>query len=285
MPVDERHRDYSLVIGNLAGAAIFNSLPMDIDTDGPFALREIELQGVEWNAEVGGNTGILVPSVGIKFEDPAGRLLSQDFVASLGEFPYSGSPIMTPVIPQIIYPTNSTINVWIQNTGTNLLPNARVIFRGVSLHAEGSVACRPEYPMRFQEVPYDYPVQVTLNSSPVNNTPLNINGDADFALRQILVSLVSGTVSATEQYFLRLRDTAEKSYASLDLLALQVMANAPSTLASKIDAPFFNADRPMILVPEIYIKKNQTIYFDIVATPTFPQVLSVCFRGAKVYPK
>jgi hypothetical protein len=185
MQIDERQRDYSLFFQTPLGAN--KQLPaqqLRVDTDGPFCLREIGFMGLG---------GEQPQSIAVKFQDELGRFRQQDFTASFAELPYQGSvpsnytgdlPIFTPIIPQIIYPPNSTIVVYLENTNpTQSISQAQIVFRGTSLHPRGTILNGFGYPKYFREFPFAYVNEVVQATTFQPNNILNILSDADFALR------------------------------------------------------------------------------------------------------
>ena len=185
--IEERQRDYSLFFTTpLAANGAFSAQQLRIDADGPFVLREIGFSGVG---------GEIPQGVSIKFQDDIGRFVEQDYIPSFGELPFSGAaltgyngiiPFFTPILPQIVYPPNATIVVYVENTNPSVaVTKLRIVFRGVSLHPQGTILNGFAYPPYFREIPFAYAETIELTQSPQLNNMLNIKPDADFVLRAL----------------------------------------------------------------------------------------------------
>ena len=185
--IEERHRDYSLFFTTpLAANGAFPAQQLRIDTDGPFVLREIGFSGLG---------GALPQGIAIKFQDDLGRFVEQDYIPSFGELPFSGAaltgyngiiPFFTPILPQIVYPPNATIVVYVENTNPSVaVEKLRIVFRGVSLHPQGTILNGWAYPQYFREIPFAYAETISITQNPQLNNILNVKPDADFVLRAL----------------------------------------------------------------------------------------------------
>jgi hypothetical protein len=273
--VDERQTDFSIFTGDAAANQAFPAQQLKLSTDGPFVLREIGVAGAG---------GQLIPSFTVKFQDARGAFLEQDFLSTLQEFPYSGNgPVLTPVVPQIVYPPNGNIVVYLQNTNPSVsLANVRVLFRGVTLYPGGSVLNRSAYPKNFREVPFAYPQTLTQSVSPLLNQILTIYPDADFALRYVLISQPGPGFNSFDgaDFQILLKDQWGKYY--------EVPAVTPANVNQGV---FFNsiageseASRPGLVVPEIYLKRNTSLYYDVFGPAgNLPLTYWLRFGGAKIF--
>lgn len=273
--VDERHTDYQIFIGTMAANAQAPAQQLKLSTDGPFVLREIGLIGLG---------GDLINSLTVKFQDARGAFLEQDYTASLQEIPYPGNgSVLTPVVPQIIYPPNGNIVVYVKNTNPSVaLENVRVIFRGVTLYPNDSVLNRSQYPPYFREVPYAYPVKVVQTVSPQLDNILSIAPFADFALRGLLISQPGAAFNSFIglDFEILLKDQFGKYY--------EIPALTPARVTQGL---FFNtmggeseAARPGLVVPEIYLPKNSNLYFDLIGPGgSLPLTYWIRFLGSNIY--
>jgi hypothetical protein len=242
-------------------------------------LREIAVTGAG---------GQLIPSLTIKFQDSRGAFLEQDFISSLQEIPYGGNDsVLTPIVPQVIYPPNGNIVFYISNTNPSVtVTNLRIVFRGVTLFPAGRVLNRQNYPKYFRDIPYIYPVQVTLSATPTLNNILNITPDADFALRALLIAQPGPGFNTFvgSDFQIALKDINGKYY------------EIPAQPATQIGGPTYNgvfvntiagestANRPGILVPEIYLEKNTSLYYDLVGPAgSLPLTFWIAFIGSKIF--
>jgi hypothetical protein len=285
MMIEERQRDYSLFFPSpLASNGQQPAQQLRIDTDGPFVLREVGFSTAG---------GVLPQSIAIKYQDDIGRFVQQDFIASFGELPFSGAaltgyngliPFFTPVLPQIVYPPNATIVVYLENTNpVQTLTGARIIFRGVSLHPRGTVLNGWAYPPYFREIPFAYAENILVNTlNPQLNNVLNIKPDADFVLRALQIIPVSSVnviqPSFGDKYLIQFKDQNGKYYQTgSNSDSIQSAGIFPDSIAGHL-TPY----APGILVPEIYLQKNSALYYDV-KVPSQPVNLVVRFIGSKIF--
>jgi hypothetical protein len=276
--VDERNTEFSLYLGNVAAGAALPAQQMKLSTDGPFCLREIAITGAG---------GQLIPSLTVKFMDSRGAFLEQDFDASLQEIPYGGdNSVLTPIVPQLIYPPNGNIIFYVSNTNPSVaVSSLRITFRGVTLFPAGAVLNRQNYPKYFKEIPYAYTVQPDMTISPFLNNILNIQPDADFAVRGLLISQPGAGFNSFlgSDFQIALKDQNGKYY--------EIPAIIPTAIPQIFNGVFVNtlagesqAHRPGLLVPEIYLPKNGTLYYDLNGpTANLPLTLWIRFVGAKIF--
>jgi hypothetical protein len=277
--VDERNTEFSLFLGNVAPNSQLPAQQMKLSTDGPFVLREIAVTGAG---------GQLIPSLTIKFQDARGAFLEQDFISSLQEVAYGGNDsVLTPIVPQVIYPPNGNIVFYISNTNPSVTATSlRVVFRGVTLFPLGAVLNRQRYPKYFREIPYIYEQSPTMTVAPTLNNILNIQPDSAFALRALLIAQQGpGFQSFVGSDFqIALKDVNGKYY------------EIPAQQGTLIGGPTYNgvfvntiagettANRPGILVPEIYLEPNASLYYDLNGpSGSLPLTLWIAFIGAKIF--
>lgn len=283
--IEERQRDYSLFFSSpLVALGQQPAQQVRIDTDGPFALREIGFSGIG---------GVLPQGIAIKFQDDIGRFVEQDVIPSFGELPFSGAaltgytgliPFFTPILPQIVYPPNATIVVYLSNTNPSVsVEGLRIIFRGVSLHPRGTILNGFAYPKYFREIPFAYAEYLTLTQSPQINNVLNVKPDADFVLRAMqFVPVTSGgytiQTSFGQNWLIQLKDQNGKYYQTAKNSDTIASAGVfPDSIAGHL-TPY----APGIFVPEIYLQKNSALYYDIQA-PSTPISVIARFIGSKIF--
>lgn len=263
---DERQRDYELVFGNVAANAQSLAQQLKLDSDGPFCLREIGLEGAG---------GSLLQSFALKWTDPFNRFVQQEFVSSLAEVPYPGNaPILTPVISQMIYPPNANIVAYLSNTNPSAsLTGGRLLFRGVTLYPDQTVLNRQQYPKYFKEMPFAYPIEVTQSTALLQNQVINIRPDSDFALRAMLITLPGPNFNSFigSEYAIQLKDQNGKYYQSQPVFFNSIAGEAI-------------AHRPGLFQPEIYLARNSNLYFDLtLPSAVLPATFWIRFIGAKIF--
>lgn len=263
---DERHRDYELQFGDVAAGVQLPAQQFKVDSDGPFCLREVGLTGAG---------GQLVPSFAIKFTDPFQRFVQQDYVPDFGELYYPGNqPILTPLVGQFIYPPNSNIIVYLFNTNpVQALTGGRMLFRGASLYPDGTVLTRQQYPEFFKEMPFNYVVKVTQTLAVQQNLIVNIQSDADFALRSMLITQPGPGFNSFlgADFSIQLKDQNGKYFESQPVFFNSIAGEAI-------------AHRPGLFGPEIYLIRNSSFYFDLTSpAASLPATFYISFKGAKIF--
>jgi len=295
--VIERHQDYQLSVLSVPPGGVLN-VPLQLDTDAPFALRSVKSRNI-------GVSGFRFRTARDLYQSPGYRTdLLDDGTGNL-----SVTPRGIPVYPELIYPVNGTIVVDIGNDTNEPLTNCRLLFRGSKLFPDGSRRA-PSYPAKMSTNPFTYQVIVPgipitggsaavpgLTTSATLNNILNVRSDSDFALRYLCADpfamAVDGGPNPPPQWFtevyVRLYDESRKYYSNEPIHIDDLFSQgSPSGLGFGNDETNFFF--PGLLTPEIYLQKEETLYFDIFrddsAFPNqFPVNIYFRFQGAKVFPR
>jgi len=274
--VDERQADFSLFLGNLAAGATLPAQQLKLSTDAPFCLREIAITGAG---------GQIIPSLTVKFQDARGAFVEQDFISSLQEIPYGGNDsVLTPIVPQIIYPPNGNIVFYVANTNPSVaVSSLRITFRGVGLYPQGSVLNRPNYPANFRELPYIYTQEITMSLTPLLDQIVNIQADSDFVFRAALIMQPGPNFNSFigQDFQISFKDQNGKRYQNLGVVPGAVTFSAPffDTIAGET-----TANRPGIFAPEIYLPANSSLYFDLYGPAgLLPLSFWIALIGSKVF--
>ena len=277
----QRHHDYVLgpnqdsrLASVAAGANI--QLALQLDSDAPFVLRSRAMR-VAYSAarlQLGLNHLLM------RWSRPDRVYTSQNYVRQSLYAPYFGqigNPI--PVSPEIFYPRQGSINVDIINDGATALTNLTLYFRGVKLFSPGATRTY-EYPAKFGILPFVYPQgrysdtdgltlvrNVLVVQGPLRQT-FRVKADADFVLRGGQAGLPFSTTPVNE-VFITLRDQDEKAYSN-DAVHMDVMfgnsdmgALISPTSAGPVTPIACGPNSPGLFYPEIYVPKNQLLYFDV----------------------
>jgi len=290
----ERHQDYQLSVLSVPPGGVLN-VPLKLDTDAPFALRLVKSR----------NIGV----AGWRFRTPRDLYQSPGFRTDIIDdgtgnlFPSRGVQIY----PQLIYPVNGTIVVDIANPTNTPLTNCRLLFRGSKLFPDGAIPAAA-YPSRLSTNAFTYQVIVPsipitgnsqavpgLNSSATLNNILNIRSDSDFALRYLAADpfamVVDGGAAPPPQWFtevyVRLYDESRKYYSN-EPIHIDDLFSTGSISGLGFPNNSANFFFPGLLTPEIYLEKEQALYFDIYRDDSafanqFPVNIYFRFQGAKVF--
>jgi hypothetical protein len=288
----ERHQDYQLSIPSVPVGGLFQ-VPLQLDSDAPFALRQVKSR----------NVGLS----GWRFKTPRDLYQSTQNRTDLidnGTGIVSGPNQGVNIYPQYVYPQNATISVDIGNNTGAPIANARILFRGAKLYADGARPA-PTYPPRMSMLPFVYEVVVGnipvtgnsnvvpgLHTAAVLNNILNIKSDSDFALRYLCADpfllVQDGGVNPPPQTFhevyVILRDESRKPFSNEPIHISDLFSQGSPDLANNQPNVFL----PGLLRPELYLLKEEALYFDLyrddsAAQNQFPVTIRFRFQGAKVF--
>lgn len=293
----ERHHDYQLSVTTVPPGGLID-VPLQLDTDAPFALRLVR------SRQLGAS--------GWRFRTPRDQYQSTQLRTDLVP---SGTGGLTPgqgsvIYPQLVYPVNGTIVVDIGNNTGAPLTNVRILFRGSKLFPDGALPVAT-YPPKLSMLPFTYqvvapnvPVTGTsnavpgLNCSATLNNIFNVRSDADFVARYLAADPFALTVdggptpfpqSFTECY-VRLMDESRKPYSNEPIHIDDLFSQGSPWVGQppEMSNNLLNAFLPGLLTPEIYLQKEQALYFDIFRDDSafenqFPVNIYFRFQGAKVF--
>jgi hypothetical protein len=311
MLVYQRHHDYQLTIPTLPPGGL-NDLPLQLDSDAPFALRLVKSRNIPAES-------------GFMFQTPTKQFQSSTYRTdryvpqAAGQFsqPSRGAEVR----PPMVYPVSSQIICNVANNTGETITNARLLFRGSKLYAPGALQF-PTYPARLQGLPFTYQVpvfNVPLTGEPLRDNQLRIRQDADFAFRYGVCDPFFQTVAGgptppgysinspggewganfTEVY-VQLKDEARQPYSNEPIHVNDLFGQGrPSSFIANQQTAGANDDQvlffPGLFTPEIYIQREHSLYFDVyrndVAVPDNPPLsgwpvnLYFRFQGMKVIPR
>lgn len=283
----ERHQDYQLTIPTVPPGGL-NDLPLKLDTDAPFALRLVRSR----------NLGLS----GFRFETPRRQWQSSQLRTDLiPQAPGATLPNPQPsrgvtVYPELVYPIGSTIMCSVGNTTNANLTNVKLLFRGSKLFPDGAVSGLT-YPARMCVLPRTYGVVVPnvpgVTVTPILNVQLRVRSDSDFALRYgvcdpFTLGQASGAFNPFNysELYVQLRDEYYKAFSNEPIhvndLFGQGLPKPFQTAAAQDDGVVF---LPGLLLPEIYIGRDHSIYFDVYRNDvnSGPVDLHFRFQGSAVF--
>ena len=301
----ERHQDYILTIPSLlAGQTLSPATLGPLDLDAPFLCRGVGLHMVPVAPS---RLQTDNKSISIRIKNQAGGDLSQVLVPAPQFFnaAYGQNGMYRPVWPQLPYPPGGTIQIEITNGTAHTLTNTQVIFRGVKLFPDGAIP-NPTYPAQCRALDFSYqsgkgtqvdPAIVLQSNDAIYRRIFQVDGDADFVLRGGFAgnwsSVGSGTYSAfgyTELY-IQLMDATLKPYSNAPIHIDWLFGNAGGQFIAGGPQLVLGNSAPGLLIPELYMPKNTTIFFDlfrqdgpyVTATDALPVRLSIAWVGSKIY--
>lgn len=307
----ERHHDYILNVASLPAGNSIVGYPLPIDTDAPFACRG---RGLHIAPPTARRNQANVNNLRFRFKSASGADLAQIPIQTPADFAlaYGQGGNYRPVYPQQVYPPGGNIIVDVYNDGPDI-SNLQIIFRGVKLFRDGSIS-NPTYPARCSAHDFTYQTgkgtqtdaAIILNpsgdGSALYQIPLQIQADADFALRALQAGLWSAGYTLPDgggsgpystfgytELFVQLFDGQLKPYSNVPIHIDWLFGNAGGT-----ELPGFRSlgnSAPGLLVPEIYLPKNGVLYFNlfrqdgpyVATTDDLPIRLSMVWIGSKVY--
>lgn len=276
----ERHHDYVLRNITVAAGAIADFIIL-MDFDAPFALRTL----------FGANSMNSFQFQIIGFDD---RLYQQGIVFSnVSVDSLLGTPgTFYMFYPQITMPIQTAFRIRIQDLSGFGTTNGVLVFRGTKLYpANTAISFGPSYPSKFAELNFRYPYNFTLNpGSAANPTvlqqqPLNVKSDADFAFRMgAAFVLPGGDVYDPAGTDCVLRDQYGKPFSS-DSTGPGVPGWVPLHLLFPVPNNSSRVAIPDVTVyPEIYIQRNTQLLFDLRRTSGVSQnTYAIVLHGSKIF--
>lgn len=281
----ERHQDYLLTVATVPVGGIAQ-VPLQLDTDAPFALRLVRSR----NIENGSNT-----YNGWRFTNPKTAYQSSglrtDWILATTSGGAAQPSRGSIVYEEMVYPPGATIQVDIGNNTGEPITNAQLLFRGSKLFKDGSLWV-PSYPERMAILPAIY--QVVVPAVPVSgqilNNLLSIKHDADMVIRCGVCDAFTLTSGAPEQDFefqnvyVQLRDEQYKAYSNAPIHVNDLFGQGLPATGQDDDVLF----TPGLFTPEIYVPRRHNLYFDVIRADesvegSVPVDLYFRFIGMKVF--
>lgn len=286
----ERHQDYILTVPSVPVGGI-QQVPLQLDTDAPFALRLVRSRNIEAT-----NTSVIN---GWRFTNPrqayqSSALRTEQIVPVIpgnALYPSRGAVIWE----EMVYPPGAVILVDIGNQTGSPLTNAQLLFRGSKLYKDGSLWV-PTYPERMSPFPAVYQVvvpNVGLTSTILNNQ-LQVKHDADFVYRCgacDAFTLNANPEASAFQFtnvYVQLRDEQKKAYSNAPIHVNDLFGQGLPTPLQTLTPPY-NDDQvlftPGLVTPEIYLPARHNFYFDVYRNDTSGATVDLYFRfiGMKVF--
>ena len=284
----ERHQDYLLSIPSLPAGGLIQ-VPLNLDTDAPFALRLVKSRNIGLN--------------GWNFTNPRrayqSNALRTDWIVPVSPgiqpYPSRGSIIYE----EMVYPPGGVITADVGNTTGETITNASLLFRGSKLFKDNTL-WNPTYPERMAVLPAVY--QVIVPQVPVvgalRTNQLTILNDADFVYRwgvcdAFTVGVVGGSVPTPAQFqfsnvTVQLYDESRKYYSNAPINANDLFGQGlptPEGFGTDDDQVLFT---PGFTTPEIYLPRRHSLYFDVFRNDVglegaVPVDLYFRFGGMKVF--
>jgi len=300
----ERHHDYILQIPSIPAGGSIIGYPLITDLDAPFLLRG---RGLHVAPPAATRTQSDLLSCRFRYQNAGRSYLSQIPIQTPVDFwnCFGQNGLYRPVRPQQPYPPGAAINVDFFNDSANTLTNLQIIFRGVKLYKEGSLAT-PTYPQKCTAIDFTYQTGkgtnqdgplVLATTSELRQIPLSIQADADFVFRGGQAGLWTSSGDGglyspfgyTELY-VQLKDAALKPYSNIPIHIDWLFGNAGGSNNPGNFTALGNAT-PGLIFPEIYVTKNSVLYFDLFrsdaaytgVTDSLPVRIVMSWVGSKVY--
>lgn len=298
-PYQQRHHDYIFGpnqdsrLASVAAGAVITGMKLRLDTDAPFELRSRVVRQ-KYTAALTQN--------GLQFLSSRWTGPAQDYrqqlpvPETLQLCNYGGIGNPKPLFRPVRYPANGVIMIDIVNAGASAITNLTFVFRGVKLYPWDAVPAYT-YPPSFASLSFAYPLQV-LALQPTElrqNLIFQVKPDADFVLRagQATAPHLTNDTSVFSECGIILKDWSGKPYSN-DFVPLDVMFGAaawPSSIpigASPSFIPPFGTGpaTPGLFYPEIYVPKNQQLWYDINRSDTGATAnedVTINLIGSKVF--
>ena len=308
----ERHQDYVLGpnqdprLASVAPGQEVTSVTLNLDHDAPFLLRgrayRVRYDNLDSRTQVGLN------NLSVRYAGPLRDYRQQAYIPQGLVMPYGGQGgAWKGLRHQIMYPSGGAIQLDLVNTGATTLTNLTFYFRGVKLFPWG-VNPDDTYPAQCRLLDFVYPIKEITVDNPfgvVQNLAVDENpaqtgarlsqifrcqNDADFVFRYGQAGPSFAPLGL--EVGIILRDENQKPFSN-DFVHFETLFG-PCTGnfdCGGVTVPAIGTGNslPSVMYPEIYVKKNHILWFDIsradsgfagaVTIPSFP----INLIGSKVY--
>lgn len=255
--------------GLVAGASQLNEV-IQLDTDAPFRATGVAVycfaaDGTPLGAS--GNVGVT-----IRFTTADKVWIQKNLISAQQLNPFDNQAVngaggqtapyyayFSPLTPNLIYPNGSAIVIdFAEQPGiTNLL--MLVVFTGTKLYGDASIWAPQRDPKKPARPYIGYSLQFHTPDLPIQNLPLLINPDADFVWQcgsqtdQPAAPDLS-PVGSQRAIGVKIKDWTGKYYMN-DYVPLDMIFG------------FDNSQTPGLLYPEIYVPRQQALFFDLKVLP------------------
>jgi len=260
----ERHHDYIYTLTSIANGQIIEAMVQPTDSDAPFILRALGGYSITAAGTSGEAVANLPALLMLRFADADNNWLQT--ARTPGLLAQTSPTNYIPMRRHMTYPAQASIRFQLENLSGAELTNVVIVFRGVKLFAGGYGQPSPVYAPTYPAPPrcpvtetFQYVVNFSLAAGTEQlNTPINVNGDADFAWRgNLAVRDVSVASSSLETLEVRVRDVWGKGYSSDGVGGgLGAWVRVQRLFGAVPSAPG-------LWYPELYIERGQQFTVDL----------------------
>jgi hypothetical protein len=301
----ERHQDYVLTIPSIAAGKSILSYPFQLGSDGPFILRGV---GMRITPPAATRSQIDVTQAEWRFTNRAGAYVMKDPIATPQYFgnAFGQNGFFKPVYGQLSYPPLGIINVDYTNYSPRTINNLQIMFRGVTLFADGQVP-NPTYPPKCSPLDFTYqsgkgsttdPAIILQTTDDTGQRLFQVDGDADFVIGgayggQYTSTGDGGLYSTTgwTELYVQLFDANLKPYSNVPVHIDWLMGSALGTGQGGTYQFITANSAPGLFYPEIYLPKNRLLYYRLIrndaaytgVTDSLPVRIAISWVGRKVY--
>lgn len=300
MSLVERWQIYAVHVGNVVPSNAPITVPFQIDNDAPFQLRgrSIGIVQTDDTTSIGA-----INQLWTRFTDPAEQYRSSDVIPAAVNMPYGGASSPGTVYPQVPYPPGAIIQTQLYNDGAALPSTAvdvTVYYHGVKLFQPGNYGTT--YPARCDVKPYAMTLPgpgrsiLIQNDDFIQNFQLQVPGDFDYVFRGGTMgwSTIPGHADSGVGFgnlYVTVKDNQQRAYMNAPVAVAHVFAMPQSEGMAITRSPFAGDFTPGLFVPELYVPRNQYLFFDFeredytVIAGLHPCNIQIVFNGSKVYAK
>jgi hypothetical protein len=297
--MDERFFVYVQHVGVVAAGATVTDVPLQTDADAPFVLRGRSIGLLETSAVT---VVAQVNAMYTRYRDSSDKHNSTDLLPVQFEMPNGGSMGPSPVYPQKPYPAGAVILADVFNSNA-VDVDVTLYYHGVKLYPDGTYPLT--YPAKCSMLAYSYTlpgpgrppliIQPAGAGSFIQDYTLTIQGDADYVFRAGNGGLRNFTALAGfRNLFVTMKDHDRKPFSSGPVHINHMFAASQGAGVGSTFHPLAGDWTPGLFVPEIWVRKNDMLYFDFLrqdnnlpivgSLPTaLPVDLQFVFFGDKVF--
>lgn len=260
------HFDYLLRCGAVSnGQTIVTELQMDLGA--PFCLRGIG----GYNVVTATHVVSELSGAFLSFSNSVDQFLQTAQIGTSGDWPSGGlNALYEPVYQQILYPSNSVLQVRLTNSSGADWDSARIVFRGTKLYYRDRIYS-PSYPSCYRAIPYQQSLTIPVLASGTFTIPLTVSG-ADYAFRGGVLKIDSSIAGSIPDLEMKIRDQEGKAYSN-DYIHHSWLFSSDL------------AQRPGLFYPEIYLPKDRQLLIDCQQNTATAPTVNLVLTGERIFPK
>lgn len=287
---NERFFIYVHHVGVVGAGKQLTDIPLQTQGDAPFILRARSIGLLDTELV---STTAQVNAMYTRYRDASDKHNSTDLLPVQFDMPNGGSRGPSPVYPQKPYPAGAVILADVLNTNA-VDVDVTLYYHGVKLYPDGTYPLT--YPAHCSLFSYWYTlpgpgrppivIQPTGAGSFIQDYTLTLQGDADYVFRAGNGGVIDPTIGVGfRNLYVTMKDHDRKPFSSGPVHINHLLSSSQGTAGTTVN-PLAGAWNPGLFVPEIWVRRNDMLYFDFLRNDLVglgAVTLQLVFFGAKVF--